>query len=178
LACIPEKYRLGNDPWFVMKRENVLQCLQFTRKQSKITEIVCNGGYANESFFAIVLKAFEQLEPNLKNVISASTHLTDWSRMTSTTSPHLFKDANERDIRFIEENCKKNNYIMFIRKVGVEFPNEVLKYYIYEVNREKEKKLYIKNMLNSIYYKIKWLIFNYYYFLLISIILYIYKIYK
>ena len=27
LACIPEKYRLGNDPWFVMKRENVIHCL-------------------------------------------------------------------------------------------------------------------------------------------------------
>jgi hypothetical protein len=155
LACIPERYRLGNDPWFVMKRENVLHCLEFTRKQTKITELVCSGGLANESLFAIALKAFEQLEPNFKNVISFTTHLTDWTRMTSPTSPHLFKDANERDIQFIEENCKKNNYIMFIRKVGVEFPNEVLKYYIYEVNREKEEKLYVKEPFIFMYYRIK-----------------------
>jgi hypothetical protein len=167
LACIPEKYRLGNDPWFVMKRENVIQCLEFIRTNNKLTQLICSGGLANESLFAIVLKGFHQLEPNLKNVISASTHIADWSRMNTATSPYIFKDANERDILFIEENCKKNNYTMFIRKVAPEFPNDVLKHFIYEVNREKEKIYYITIFLNSIYYKIKFLLFTYYYFLII-----------
>jgi hypothetical protein len=175
LARIPEKYWLGNDPWFIMKRENVIQCLEFIRTNNKLTQVICSGGLANESLFAIVLKGFGQLEPNLKNVICATTHIADWSRMTSTTSPHIFKDANERDIRFIEENLKRNDYLMFIRKVAPEFSNDLLKYYIYEVNREKEKKYYIAIFLNSMYYKIKWFLCNYHYLLIIFIILYIYR---
>ena len=176
LACIPEKYRLGNDPWFVMKRENVIHCLQFIKTNNKLTQVICSGGLANESLFAIVLKGFEQLEPNFKNVISATTHLTDWSRMSSPTSPYIFKEANDTDIKLIEDNLTKNDYIMFIRKVAPEFSNDLLKYYIYEVNREKEKHFYIKNMFNSIYYKITWLLFNNYifYIIFLFIILYIY----
>ena len=176
LACIPEKYWLGNDPWFVMKRENVIHCLQFIKTNNKLTQVICSGGLANESLFAIVLKGFEQLEPNFKNVISATTHLTDWSRMSSPTSPYVFKKANDTDIKFIENNLTKNNYIIFIRKVAPEFSNDLLKYYIYEVNREKEKYFYIKNCLNSIYYKITWLLFNNYIFykIFLFIILYIY----
>ena len=155
LALIPEKYHLGNDPWFVMKRENVLQCLHFIKTNSKLTQIICSGGLANESLFAIVLKGFEQLDPNFKNVISATTHITDWSRMTSKTSPHLFKHANELDIKFIDENLEKCGFSMFIRKVSPEFPNEVLKHYIYEVNREKDKQLYVKEPIIFMYYRIK-----------------------
>ena len=176
LACIPEKYRLGNDPWFVMKRENVIHYLQFIKTNNKLTQVICSGGLANESLFAIVLKGFEQLEPNFKNVISATTHLTDWSRMSSPTSPYVFKEANDTDIKFIENNLTKNDYIMFIRKVAPEFSNNLLKYYIYEVNREKEKHFYIKNFVTSIYYKITWLLFNNYIFniIFLFIILYIY----
>jgi hypothetical protein len=120
-----------------------------------LTQLICSGGLANESLFAIVLKAFEQLEPNFKNVISATTHLADWSRMYSATSPHLFKHANERDILFIEENCKKNNYTMFIRKVALEFPNDVLKHYIYDINREKDSKLCVKEPIIFMFYRVK-----------------------
>uniref|UniRef100_A0A6C0AQH9 Glycosyltransferase n=1 Tax=viral metagenome TaxID=1070528 RepID=A0A6C0AQH9_9ZZZZ len=155
LARIPEMYRLGNDPWFIMKRENVIQYLEFIRTNNNLTQVICSGGLANESLFAVVLKGFDQLEPNFKNVISASTHLADWSRMYTATSPHLFKDANERDILFIEENCKKNNYTMFIRKVSREFPNEVLKHYIYDVNREKDSKLCVKEPIIFMFYRVK-----------------------
>ena len=185
LACIPEKYRLGNDPWFVMKRENVIHCLEFIRTNNKLTQVICSGGLANESLFAIILKGFEQLEPNFKNVISASTHIADWSQMSSATSPHIFKDTNDRDIRFIEDNCKKNNYIMFIRKIAPEFPNKVLKYYIYEINREKDKKLCVKEPIIFMFYRVKnwYLITKIYvikfkYFLFSILFLFLFLFYK
>lgn len=135
LALIPEKYHLGNDPWFLLKRENINHYLTFIQTNNKMAQIICNGGLANESLFAIVLQAFGELD----KVISAASHITDWMRMSSTTSPHLFKEGNEIDIKFIEDNLQKNKYAMFIRKIASEFPDKILKYYLYEYNREKEK---------------------------------------
>ena len=36
LRYLPTELHLGNDPWFVMKRENVIQCLKFVNNQKKI----------------------------------------------------------------------------------------------------------------------------------------------
>ena len=58
------------------------------------------------------------------------THITDWVRMSSPTSPHLFKEGNELDIAFIRDNLGKNNYAMFIRKVHPNFPDEILREFI------------------------------------------------
>jgi hypothetical protein len=166
LALLPQELRLANDPWFVIKRENAMQILHFTRTKQDAVKTICDGGLANESLFAIILNGYKQLIPSetispFKNlfmwsfpmreykinkqkmtpVISGVTHLADWSRMASATSPHIFKDANETDIEFLEENLKKNKCAMFVRKVAPEFPNEVLEYYIYQHNREKDEQL-------------------------------------
>ena len=100
LALLPEKARLGNDPYFILKRENVVQCLQFIQNEPKITHLICEGGLANESLFSIILCACKQLESN-GPVISEVTHLTDWDRMSSFTSPHVFKEVTNSDIKFI-----------------------------------------------------------------------------
>jgi len=175
LALMPEKYRLGNDPWFLLQRENVIHYLTFIKTNKKITQIICNGGLANESLFAIALKAFEQLD----KIIMSSTHITDWSRMTTSTSPHLFKEANEKDIKFIEESLETNMYNLFIRKVAVDFPDEVLKYYIYEYSREKNCDLTdIKEPLIFMYYRAK----KYFYYsfppLLFFLLYFFFFIYK
>jgi hypothetical protein len=174
LALLDKKYHLANDPWFVLKKENVNHVLQFINLNKKITQIVCSGGLANESLFAIVLESFEQLTPS-SVVISSVTHLTDWSRMTSSTSPHLFKEANERDIMFIDESLEKYPYVMFIRKISPEFPDEILNFYIYELNREKIKTIGIKEPIifkynrfkNSFIFVID-IIFYYLFYILIS----------
>lgn len=131
LAQLPKEYHLGNDPWFVLKRENVYHIINFMSKNQDLTKLICSGGLANESLFAIILCCCKQLEPN-GPVISAVTHLTDWDRMSSFTSPHLFKDANQIDIKFIDNGLEKNKYAMFIRKIAPEFPDDVLKTYIYK----------------------------------------------
>ena len=100
-----------------------------------IVKTICAGGYANESLFAIIFYASKQL--NLTHLISSPTHATDWSRMSSKTSPHLFKNACETDIKFIETFLKENKYTMFIRKVSPEFPDEVIKKYIYNFSKDE-----------------------------------------
>jgi hypothetical protein len=81
--------------------------------------------------------------------------------MTSPTSPHTFKEANEKDIKFIDSELKKNNYSMFIRKVAPEFPNDILQKYIYEKTREEDNKLVLNEPNIFIYNKIKRNIYYY-----------------
>jgi len=156
LALLPEELHLANDPWFVMKRENVLHTLDFINKQANITSTVCRGGLANESLFAIILYAYKQLA----DVICCVSHTTDWSRMTSSTSPHLFKEANKLDIKFIDTTLAKDKYVMFIRKVAPEFPDKILKNYIYEYSHQKNDKLVLREPLLFIY--LRWKMYLYY----------------
>lgn len=141
LALLPENLRLANDPWFVMKRENVLNCLHFINKEQQITKLVCSGGLANESLFAIILQGYKQLN----NVICSVTHMTEWERPASRTSPHLFKDADEEDIKFINKSLNNDKCVMFIRKISPEFPDTVLREYIYNYSKEKDDKLVLSN---------------------------------
>jgi hypothetical protein len=154
LALLPKELHLANDPWFVLKRENVIHILNFVNKQKEVTKIICNGGLANESLFAIILYGYNQLshtEKKITNVISAVTHIADWSRMKSVTSPHTFKEANKTDIKFLEDSIEKYPCAIFIRKIDPEFPNDILKHYIYNYNIIKDNELLIKVPLCLIY---------------------------
>jgi hypothetical protein len=127
LALLPKEFHLVNDPWFVLTRENAIDIINFVVNEYKLCNTICNGGLANESLFAIVFTYYKKIQ----NVINQSTHVTDWIRMSSSTSPHLFQEGNIEDIQFIENFLAKNEFAMFIRKVHPNFPNEILKKYIY-----------------------------------------------
>ena len=157
LMLLPEEFRLANDPWFVLKREDVQSCINYIRSNPVLVKTICNGGLANESLFAIILYSCNKLQ----NVLCESTHATDWSRMASSTSPYLFSHKCDRDIQFIEKMLRQNEYTMFVRKIAVEFPDDVLEYYIYEYSKEKDKKLVIQhpyiffrilNVLSSVWF--------------------------
>jgi hypothetical protein len=154
LLKLPKELRLANDPWFTLKRENVYQVLDFVNKQQDITKTICNGGLANESLFAIILYCYKQLELN-GPVIQSATHIVDWNRMESATSPHLFKIADEKDIKFIDSSLEKNKYAMFIRKVSTEFPDQILRHYIYEQNKNNDNKLILREPNIFTYNRIK-----------------------
>jgi hypothetical protein len=134
LSLLPQDLRLANDPWFTIKRENASQILRFSRTQQEVTKTICAGGLANESLFAIILYGYKQLNNTKDGVINAVTHLADWSRMASATSPHTFKEANATDIKFLEDNLQKHKCAMFLRKVSPDFPDYILKKYIYTQN--------------------------------------------
>jgi hypothetical protein len=139
LALLPEDLRLANDPWFVLKREDVNRIIQYFHLKGSITKQICDGGLANESIFAIILCVYNEL----KNVICSVTHICDWSRMATATSPHIFKEGNEIDIKFISNELKERNFKMFIRKVAPEFPDTILENYIYSEFKSEDDKLVI-----------------------------------
>ena len=162
LCRLKEEYHLANDPWFVMKREDVKKSIVYSNVNNSIFSVICNGEVANESIFAIMLYSFNQLT----NVKSQVTHAADWSRMTSATSPHIFKDGNKTDMNFITTFLDKNRYTMFLRKVDSKFPDDKLLDIIYEEdNDEKELRsrvnrferrfflqMIIKKMKNNFYF--------------------------
>lgn len=131
LSRLPPEMRLANDPWFILKREHVNNCIQFFNLKYDVVSTICKGGLANESLFAIILYCYKHLEPN-GDVLKEITHLTDWSRMSSATSPYIFKNADETELNFIDRELKKNRYAIFIRKMASHFPDEVLNDIIYE----------------------------------------------
>jgi len=147
LSKIPKDLWLANDPWFVLTKKHVLQVLHFVKHEPTMSYTICSGIIANETIFAVIFKLYNEL--NTDSIRCVASHLTDWSRQTSPTSPYLFKDANHQDIDFIEQELERNKYAMFIRKVSPEFPDEILKYYIYEYPR---KGMLNKKILNYIEY--------------------------
>jgi hypothetical protein len=176
LAKLPKDLWLANDPWFILTKENVKQVLHFVNTQKLITETVCSGGLANETFFAIVFKYYKELE-NKSHIICASTHITDWRRHSSVTSPHVFRDANEDDIKFIEKELERNPYYIFIRKVAPEFPNKILRHYIYDHDKEDVDALVIVEPAEVIFNRYSVIGKKICYMLSLIIMLYILKIY-
>lgn len=168
LRLLPYSYHLANDPWFVLNRQNVYYCLSFLKIYPDITKIVCEGGLANESLFAIMLYQYKQIDhkdnnilkqsnQSNQNIINQVTHATDWERMSSATSPHIFTEGNKTDKQFIEKNINNEQFVMFIRKISLDFPDELLRYYIYEYNKKQDDLLVIDE---SLFHKIHIYIVN------------------
>ena len=139
LAKLPRELWLANTPWFVLTKENVKQVLHFVKYKKQLALTICNGGVANESIFAIIFKMYHELDNPNGRIRSVVSHLTDWTRQTSPTSPYVFKEANETNIQFIETELERNQYGIFIRKIDRAFPDEVLRYYIYEYETNQKK---------------------------------------
>lgn len=168
LAKLPKELWLAHDPWFVLTRENVKQVFHFVSTQQTITKTICDGGLANESLFAIIFKFYKELDSK-SHINCVVTHLSDWNRQSSTTSPHVFKDANEEDINFIDKELERNLYAMFIRKVAPEFPDEILRQYIYK----NDDELVIVEPYEMIYNRYQIMVKKGLYFLTCIMVLYI-----
>jgi len=177
LAKLPKELWLANDPWFTLTRENVKQVFHFVSAQQTLTKTICDGGLANESLFAIIFKLSKELEEGVlarnSHIFCVESHLVDWSRMASSTSPHLFKNADEKDTKFIENGLQNNYYSMFIRKIAVEFPDDVLNHYIYDFNRDNDNKLVLVEPINFMINRYKSYVKQYLYLFPYIIVLYI-----
>uniref|UniRef100_A0A6C0DHF8 Glycosyltransferase n=1 Tax=viral metagenome TaxID=1070528 RepID=A0A6C0DHF8_9ZZZZ len=148
LELIPKEYHLCNDPWFILTRENAIDCINYAVNEYKMCNLICQGGLANESLFAILLKYYNKLD----RVISEVTHITDWANPSSPTSPHMFKDGSLEEIKIIEEALKNNKYAMFIRKIHPKFPNEILESFIYFENKDDNQICGIIILASNILY--------------------------
>lgn len=128
LRLLNEDFRLGHDPWFILTRKDVERCCTFPKIKRDIFYLVCKGGLANESLFAVMLRAFNVLD----EVINEPSHICNWHKMSSATSPYVFKSGDTEEITFINTAINKNKYAFFLRKIDKDFPDDILKQIISE----------------------------------------------
>ena len=141
LRLLHKDNHLANDPWFTLTRDHVHKTILFMVKKQPIYQTVCSGGLANESIFAIVLKTFNETN-NRFTLINMNSTISDWSRMENATSPYLFKNQSEdilqKDKEFIYNQLKKNKFVLFLRKVSYDYPDDILLDFIYKNNIKHE----------------------------------------
>jgi hypothetical protein len=125
LRLLKKEFWLANDPWFTLSRDHVHKCILFLSIKNDIYRKVIDGGLANESIFAIILQTFDQLGDQDKLLNEQST-ITDWTRMSSPTSPYVFKEATEENINIIANLLKENSKAIFLRKVSSSFPDQAI----------------------------------------------------
>lgn len=123
LRYIDPDLHLGNDPWFVLTKADAEICVTFPAKHTELYNIINGGGLANESIFAIMLRYYKRL----RFAQNQSTHITDWSRMSSCTSPYVFVTGNKYDYDYIMKQKMTNEHMMFVRKVHENFPDTLLR---------------------------------------------------
>jgi hypothetical protein len=159
LHILPKDLRLGNVPWFILCRQDVSVILQYCKLKANILKLICDGGLANESLFAIVLK----LTGRIYNVYNENSTLANWKNMSSSTSPYVFSMGNSIEINFIEEGLKQHKYAIFLRKVDKKFPDSVLINYCGQITNES-----IPNN-DFLFYleKVIWCFYFIFYFLII-----------
>ena len=151
LRLFKKEYWLANDPWFTLSRDHVHKCILFLTIKNDIYQKVNAGGLANESIFAIILQTFDQLG-NKDKLLNEQSTITDWTRMSSPTSPYLFKEATEENINIITKLLKDNPKTMFLRKVDSAFPDQaILDLY------SNEKKKIVRLNYKHIYMFISWI---------------------
>lgn len=98
----------------------------FLKYKTETFNKINTGGLANESIFAIILQTFGELTNPLK-LINESSSVCDWKRMSTPTSPYVFKEATPENIDIIVNLLKENRHTMFLRKVDRSFPDSVIK---------------------------------------------------
>lgn len=138
LALLPNYLRLANDPYFILCRSDVECFLSIFQLKPDFMQTICQGGIANESIFAITLNIGRTLE----RVISEATHVTDWSRMTSATSPHVFVEHGDlkQDKLFLDKQLSERKFKFFVRKVSPNYPDHILEHYIYYKYEDSNQK--------------------------------------
>jgi hypothetical protein len=165
LRLLKKELRLANDPWFTLTRHHVHKCIIFMVGKHNLYEQINEGGLANESIFAIMLQTFNELT-NPNTLINEHISLTDWTRMSSPTSPYLFKDVTEENVNIIKKLLKENKYSMFLRKVDKNFPDEALleimetdcnhNYDIlYNNAKKKDKITFLTRIINNVNLMVK-----------------------
>uniref|UniRef100_A0A6C0H5P3 Uncharacterized protein n=1 Tax=viral metagenome TaxID=1070528 RepID=A0A6C0H5P3_9ZZZZ len=137
LKHLNKRFHLSNDPWFILCRYHVCKCLQFMIDYHHLYLLICKGGLANESIFAIMLETYLELgELSRNKIINVSSTLCNWDKMSSTTSPYIFENNSQYEIDYILSN--KNENSIFIRKVYPNFSDKLITFFI--LTGEKPQK--------------------------------------
>ena len=152
LRHLSSRFHLANDPWFILCRYHVLKCQQFMIDYNKTYTLICRGGLANESIFAIMLETYLELGSLSRHqIVNKSSTLCNWEKMSTPTSPYVFKTGDKYETDYISTHIE--DYSMFIRKINPSYPDELLLNNIYGGKRPFKQRWYF------IFYGILYLLF-------------------
>jgi len=139
LKHFEKRFHLANDPWFILCRYHVCKCEQFMIDYNHYYKLICKGGLANESIFAIMLETYLELGKFARNkIINVSSTLCNWEKMSSPTSPYVFENGDKYEIDYIMKNREENS--IFIRKISDKFPDKLMSYLIMMGERPKKER--------------------------------------
>jgi hypothetical protein len=158
IHLLKQEFLLANSPWFILNRGDAMRCIHYSRTNKDIYSLVCRGNVANETIFSIMLYT----QHSLKYVKNEDTTATDWTRIITPTSPHLFIDGDDTDKMLIDKFMKENKYTIFLRKVDKSFPDDVIWDYINKGTDDIESVAKTKNKVNMLQTKI--MLNKYYYY--------------
>lgn len=129
LHLFPPAMRLVHSQWCIFCHEDLSQMVGLPKTDNRINQVlttVMRGNIADESYAAILLLLIN----NLKNVISKSTTLVDWKRTSNGNNPHTFDDWTKQDETIVRAMMQNGSEYMFMRKIGPEFPDRILRMFI------------------------------------------------
>jgi hypothetical protein len=119
---------------------------------NKTYTLICRGGLANESIFAIMLETYLELGSLARHqIVNKSSTLCNWEKMSTPTSPYVFKTGDKYETDYISTHIE--DYSMFIRKINPSYPDELLLNNIYGGKRPFKQRWYF------IFYGILYLLF-------------------
>lgn len=129
LHLFPPAMRLVHSQWCIFCHEDLSQMVGLPKTDERINQVlttVMRGKIADESYAAILLLIIN----NLKNVISKPTTLVDWKRNPNLDHPHTFDAWTKRDETIVRNMMQNGSEYMFIRKIGPNFPDHILRMFI------------------------------------------------
>lgn len=152
LRFLPNFLQLSNNAWFILNRNHFQYCLMFKKKNYKLYNLINNGGLANESIYAVILRFYNIYHPGNKNtkLINSCSTLSNWNFMSSPTSPYIFKNGSLFETNLIDEMINNEKVCFFLRKVNQEFPNEILYKYC-NIQKKKHSNFYKNTFLFLIF---------------------------
>jgi len=131
LHLLPPAMHLAHPQWCIFCHEDLSQIINLSKTNKSIKNVLARlmGGHAaEESWAAIMLLIIN----NLKNVMNQTTTLVDWKRTPNGNNPHTFISWTAHDetiVRDIRRNAQNEH--MFMRKIGPNFPDHILRRYIF-----------------------------------------------
>lgn len=149
LRLLDRDLQLVNDPWFILTRSHLQSMLLLNQSSptsfwQKMRVLVCKGGLANESLFAISFRCLRYLDENGQStnraLVNRQTHATDWTHRNAPTRPHTFSLEKkvsepkpnltgetwspEKEKEWFDQLVHELPDALFVRKVHASFPDE------------------------------------------------------
>lgn len=123
LAKIPEKFRVAHSEWCILTRSDLNIILIMAHKNKDMMNIMMAGPAADESMVGVCLAFYDRL----KDAVVEHVTLVDWKRSPNGNNPYTFNIWTVDDDAFVKDKRTAHPLAMFMRKIGPEVPDHILK---------------------------------------------------